>query len=83
MRLQLLPYQFLARMGKGVEPSCGYDRSEDYFSKVYRSNAPLLGCTLGRYSSRINDGRFQVAGQAYEVACNDHPNHLHGGIWKK
>ncbi len=39
-----------------------------------------LGCTVGRYCNRIKEGKFSIAGQAYELATNNEPNHLHGGV---
>ncbi|MEM6830839.1 MAG: aldose epimerase family protein [Bacteroidota bacterium] len=53
---------------------------EGYFSDAYLNNAPYFGCTVGRYSSRIKDGKFEIGGQQYTVAVNDGPNHLHGGL---
>lgn len=38
-----------------------------------------LGATVGRYANRIAGGRFELDGQAVEVAVNDRGNHLHGG----
>ena len=66
--------------GGRVELACGFESLEDYFSEAYLKNAPYFGCTVGRYSSRIKDGRFSIQGKTYQVACNDGPNHLHGGL---
>ncbi|MEH0152630.1 aldose epimerase family protein [Limibacter armeniacum] len=62
------------------EVVCGFDTLEGYQSEAYKANAPYFGCTVGRFASRIKDGKFSVNGTAYEVACNDSSNHLHGGL---
>ena len=41
--------------------------------------ADYLGFFIGRAANRIGKGRFSVDGQAYQLACNDGENHLHGG----
>ncbi len=46
----------------------------------YRSRSPYFGCTVGRVGNRIANGRFSVDGTAYEVAQNNGPHHLHGGV---
>ncbi|MEM6803461.1 MAG: aldose epimerase family protein [Bacteroidota bacterium] len=66
--------------GTHVDVVCGFDKLEGYFSSAYIQNAPYFGCTVGRYSSRIKDGTFQLDGQTYELAVNDGSNHLHGGL---
>ncbi len=66
--------------GNLIELACGFDTLEGYFSEEYRNNAPYFGCTVGRYSSRIKDGKFVIDDKAYQLATNDGPNHLHGGL---
>ncbi|TRX59976.1 galactose mutarotase [Fulvivirga sp. M361] len=59
---------------------CGFDTLEGYFSAAYSKNAPYFGCTVGRYASRIKDGKFSLNGIDYTLAVNDGSNHLHGGV---
>jgi aldose 1-epimerase len=53
----------------GFDSIGGYLRKEPYF-----------GATVGRVGNRIAKGRFTLDGQTYQLATNDGPNHLHGGI---
>ncbi len=46
----------------------------------YLDRPPYFGCTVGRYANRIARGRFVLEGRTIQLACNDGPNHLHGGI---
>ena len=66
--------------GQTKNIACGFDSLEGYFSKDYLQNAPYFGCTVGRYASRIKDGKFTIDGQDYNLAVNNGPNHLHGGL---
>jgi aldose 1-epimerase len=53
----------------------GYDGMEGYLK------APnYFGATVGRYANRIAKGRFTLDGKAYQLAVNDGPNALHGGL---
>lgn len=66
--------------GSIKELACGFDSMEGYLSKAYKTNAPYFGCTVGRYASRIKDGKFNVDGVDYTTAVNNGSNHLHGGM---
>ncbi|MBB4080529.1 aldose 1-epimerase [Lewinella aquimaris] len=68
------------REGGRVELVAGFDKLDGYFSDAYRANAPYFGGTIGRYASRIKDGKFSFDNQDYLLAVNDGSNHLHGGI---
>jgi len=43
-------------------------------------NRPYLGALVGRCANRIAQGRFTLDGRVHELACNDGPHHLHGGM---
>lgn len=62
------------RNGKWADVVLGYDRLEDYLK-----NNPYFGCIIGRYGNRIAKGKFTLDGETYSLACNNPPNHLHGG----
>jgi aldose 1-epimerase len=47
---------------------------------AYLQPHPYIGAVVGRYANRIGGARFVLDGQPYELAANDGPNHLHGGL---
>ncbi len=46
----------------------------------YLDNRTFLGAIAGRYANRIAGGRFTLDGRGFQVALNDGPNCLHGGM---
>lgn len=46
---------------------------------AYVEGHPHFGALTGRVAGRITSGRFQLDGKTYQLACNNLPNHLHGG----
>ena len=46
----------------------------------YETCTTYFGCVAGRYANRIARGKFSLGGKAYQLAVNDGPNHLHGGL---
>ncbi|MDA0991669.1 MAG: galactose mutarotase [Verrucomicrobia bacterium] len=53
----------------------GFDRLAPYLAEH-----PYFGATVGRVAGRISDGRFVIDGDTTTLACNEPPNHLHGGF---
>ncbi len=48
--------------------------------KGYLKDTNYFGATVGRYANRIAKGRFELDGHTYQLATNDGPNALHGGV---
>jgi aldose 1-epimerase len=63
------------RSGKMGDVVLGFDNLDGYLGKE-----PFFGATVGRVGNRIAKGRFTLDGKAYQLAVNDGPNHLHGGV---
>jgi len=63
------------RSGEMGEVVLGFDTIERYLNSGF-----YLGATIGRYANRITDGGFSLDGETYELAKNNGPNHLHGGL---
>jgi aldose 1-epimerase len=63
------------RNGKLADVVLGYDNLADYLR-----GSPYFGALVGRYGNRIAKGKFTLNGVTYQLAINNGPNHLHGGI---
>lgn len=63
------------RNGVFADIALGFDTLEGYLSPH-----PYFGSTIGRYANRIARGRYTLDGVTCQLACNNGPNHLHGGI---
>ena len=63
------------RRGELGDVVLGFDTLDGYLGK-----SPYFGAVVGRYANRIAHGRFALDGVAYQLACNDGANHLHGGV---
>ena len=59
---------------------CGFDKLETYQSDEYLAGYPYFGAIIGRFGNRIAKGHLEIEGKTYEMAINNGPNHLHGGL---
>jgi aldose 1-epimerase len=57
-----------------ADVTLGYDTAEEY-----AKCSTYFGSVVGRCANRIAQGRFTLDGTAYQLACNNGPNALHGG----
>lgn len=62
--------------GKMANVVNGFDEVARYES----DDNQYFGCTTGRVANRIAKGKFTLDGKEYQVAVNNGPNHLHGGV---
>ena len=63
--------------GNMTDVVTGHDSIADYLA----STEKYFGGICGRYGNRIAKGRFMLNGVVYDqLAINNGPNHLHGGI---
>jgi aldose 1-epimerase len=63
------------RNGKLDDVVLGFDKFSPYLHLT-----AYFGATIGRYGNRIAKGRFQLGKTLYQLACNNGPNALHGGL---
>ena len=81
MSVRILAYGALVQQltvpgtGGPADVVLGYDTIEGYLA------APnYFGVSVGRYANRIAGGQFTLDGTTYQLARNDGPNALHGGV---
>lgn len=53
----------------------GFDSPDGYVN-----NTAFIGSLIGRYANRIGNGSLIIGDKRYQLAVNDGPNHLHGGL---
>ncbi len=63
------------RNGRMADVVMGYGNLD-----AYVAGKQLFGSLVGRVTGRIPHAQFSLNGRVYELAKNDGPNHLHGGI---
>ncbi|KAJ8309433.1 hypothetical protein KUTeg_014307 [Tegillarca granosa] len=61
--------------GKKEDICLGFEDMEGY-----ETNLPYFGAVCGRVANRIAGGKFTLEGKEYELAVNNGPNALHGGL---
>lgn len=62
--------------GKMTDVVTGHNSIDEYLT----SEEPYFGAICGRYGNRIAAGKFTLEGKTYQLAINNGPNSLHGGI---
>ena len=78
----------ISDLGAAIQRVIAPDRAGDFADIVlgvesaaeYASHRLYFGATVGRYGNRIANGCFELDGQNYQLAINNEPNHLHGGV---
>jgi aldose 1-epimerase len=63
------------RRGQRDDVVLGCDDLEGYLTR-----SRYFGAVVGRYGNRIANGRFTLDGRTIQLATNNGPNHLHGGV---
>lgn len=59
-----------------IDVVIGHDSLEEYLG----SEEQYFGAICGRYANRIAKGHFELDGKSYQLAVNNGPNALHGGL---
>lgn len=62
--------------GQVADVVLGFDTIEPYRD----GTSPYFGAVVGRVANRIANATFELDGQRYELAANNGPNCLHGGV---
>jgi aldose 1-epimerase len=82
MEVRTIPYGAILvsirvpdRNGRLDDVVIGHDTLEGYLTA-----SRFFGAVVGRYGNRIAKARFTLDLRPYELAVNNGPNHLHGGL---
>ncbi|WP_428391158.1 aldose epimerase family protein [Lichenicoccus sp.] len=67
------------RYGRVADVVLGFPTLSDYETKS-AAGGLYFGALVGRYANRIAKGRFTLDGTPYQLAINNPPNALHGGL---
>lgn len=69
--------QILVPDGNGVlgDVALGYETIDEL-----QAGQGSMGAFVGRYANRIGQAKFTLNGQEYQLAANNGPNSLHGGL---
>ena len=62
--------------GMMIDVVLGHNTIDEYLS----SKEPYFGAICGRTGNRIAKGKFTLDGKEYQLAVNNGPNNLHGGL---
>lgn len=63
------------RRGRMADIVLGYSEASGYVA-----DTSYFGALIGRYANRIAQGKFTLNSVDYQLAKNNDPNHLHGGV---
>lgn len=63
------------RAGQLADVVLGFDQLPPYLERH-----PYFGALVGRVGNRIAQARFELDGAVYQLAANEPPHHLHGGL---
>jgi aldose 1-epimerase len=63
------------KSGQMADIVLGYDDP-----RGYEDDRSYFGSIVGRFANRIAGGKFSLNGIHYQLAQNNGPNHLHGGV---
>ena len=76
----LLSVQYPSASGAAEELTLNIDAETCSPSQYLERNTAYYGATVGRYANRIAKGMFVLNGERFELARNNGPNCLHGGV---
>jgi aldose 1-epimerase len=73
---KIVSLSVLDRDGKLTDVVLGHNNLEEYL----KSEEPYFGAVCGRTGNRIAKGKFTLDAVTYQLAVNNGPNNLHGGL---